>query len=85
MRLFSLRQDELPHSTEVSLTSELQLPCHQSTSRRHLKVEGLHCYVPAVKEVLNGAMKESRLRFAQHYSNFGMDFWNTVIFPDEVF
>ncbi|KAK3875590.1 hypothetical protein Pcinc_019549 [Petrolisthes cinctipes] len=72
-----------PQSTAVSLTSELQLPCHPSMSRRHLHEAGVHCYVPAVKEVLNDVMKESRLRFAQHYSNFGMDFWNTKIFTDE--
>lgn len=71
-----------PHLTAVSLTSELQLTCHPSTSRRHLHEAGVHCYVPAVKEVLNDVMKESRLKFAQHYGNFGMDFWNTIIFTN---
>lgn len=72
-----------PLTTAVTLTREVPMACHPSTTSRRLAEAGLRCYVPAVKETLTEEMKAARLRFAQENIHYGVDFWRKVIFSDE--
>lgn len=74
---------EAPKKTAVTLTHELELQCDPVTTRRRLHEVGLHCYVAAEKEKLSEQQKVTRLRFAQRYRQYGVDFWQNVIFTDE--
>ncbi|KAK4327483.1 hypothetical protein Pmani_002039 [Petrolisthes manimaculis] len=43
----------------------------------------IHCFVPAVKESLSSANKETRLGFALQFLPMEPEFWETTIFTDE--
>ncbi|KAG7156749.1 putative Transposase-containing protein 29 [Homarus americanus] len=53
--------------------------------RSHLNECGIRCCIPAKKEKLTQANKESRLEFPRHYTQDVHDehFWNSVIWTDE--
>ena len=77
---------ERPLSSAVDITQELGLPCNPETTRRHLNECWFpRCCIPAKKEKLTLANKESRLEFTRHYSLdvYNENFWNSVIWTDQ--